>query len=128
MHGRTDYVRDLARQRVMFLFRLAAEAAEKGEIEWSRRYAQLVLRLSQAVRYRLPRNMKRRICKMCYVVLIPGVTARVRIRSRDRHVRITVTCLVCGYIHRIEFKKRGRRYEKKLDKRIEKEEGRSKQS
>ncbi|RLG74867.1 MAG: ribonuclease P [Thermoprotei archaeon] len=128
MLNKIKYVRDLARQRAMLLFKLAAEAAERGEVEWSRRYAWLVLRLSQAVRYRLPKNVKRRICKMCRVVLVPGATARVRIRSRGRHVRITVTCLACGYIHRIEFKKPGRSCEKKLDKRIEEEEGRPKQS
>lgn len=117
-------VLDLARQRVSMLFRLAAEAAESGEYEWSRRYAALALRLAEAVRLRMPRLMKRRICKNCGVVLIPGVTARVRTRNRGRHLRISITCLVCGYIHRLEFRRVGKRVEaEKMGAGAEEEEG-----
>lgn len=44
-------------------------------------------------------SIKRTICKHCHTLLIPGITARVRVRRRrERH--IVVTCLECQTIKR----------------------------
>ena len=103
---RTILLRDLARQRITWLFERAVESIRVGELDYARRYVELLLRISRRTKVRVPRRIKRRICKNCLVVLIPGLTARVRIRSEGKRTHIVVTCLVCGYMSRYEVKHR----------------------
>ncbi|XP_015763392.1 PREDICTED: ribonuclease P protein subunit p21-like isoform X2 [Acropora digitifera] len=44
-------------------------------------------------------SIKRKICKYCHVVLVPGVTATVRLR-RKREKHIVVKCLCCKKMKR----------------------------
>ncbi|WEU40801.1 MAG: ribonuclease P protein component 4 [Candidatus Odinarchaeum yellowstonii] len=52
---------------------------------------------------RLPKKYKRVICKKCGELLIPGRTARVRVKSK-RQKHIVQTCLKCGYMRRFIIK------------------------
>ena len=101
-----DPVRDLAIQRMRILFALGIEAARRGEYELCRRYGELIKRIAMKVRVRIPRKIKRWICKRCNAIMIPGITARVRVRNEGKTLRIVTRCLVCGWIHRYEFIKR----------------------
>ena len=113
---RRSLLRDLVIQRMRILFKLGVEAARRHEYDLSRRYAELIKLLAMRTRVKVPKGIKRWICKRCNVIMIPGLTARVRTRREGKTLRVVTTCLVCGWIHRYEFV---RRYGKS-------EEGRSK--
>ncbi len=106
MDRRRRLIRDLARQRVLYLIELSEEMARRGEIEYSRKYSELALEILMRTRTRLPPHLKRRICKNCHVALVPGVTATTRIRGTRRCIRIVTRCRVCGWIHRLEFRRK----------------------
>ena len=45
---------------------------------------------------RLTPDLKRSMCSKCKVVLVPGNTARIRVRSKGGNQFRVVTCAVCG--------------------------------
>jgi ribonuclease P protein subunit RPR2 len=82
--------RDLARQRIERLF-LLAEEEHTLHPERSDRYVAIARKMGMRMRVRIPRRLKRRICKGCRCYLSPD---RMRVRLRDGV--ITVTCTECG--------------------------------
>lgn len=102
-------LRDLALQRIKLLYRYALNEARKGNVEFARRYAYLIKRIAAKARVKVPKRIKRSICKNCQVPLIPGITSRVRLQSEGKGSRVVVTCLVCGWIHRYPYKLRKRK-------------------
>ncbi len=97
-------VRDLVIQRSRILYRLALDYARRGDVEQARRLGERIIRLSLATRTRLPRSIRRGLCRRCHAPLIPGVTARVRLRRDGRSAYISVACLNCGWITRYRYK------------------------
>ena len=91
---------DIAVQRIERLFELAEEEARAGVEKRSSRYLQLARAIGMRYRVRIPRHLKMRSCKGCYALLIPGKTARVRLREEY----ITTTCLRCGKQMRRPYK------------------------
>ncbi len=92
---------DLVRQRYERVFKLAVESLRRNDRGYARELASYMLEMARRTRVRIPRSMKRSICKNCHIPLIPGLTARVRLRSQSRRFKYrVVTCLECGYIHR----------------------------
>ena len=91
-------VRRLARTRIRVLWQYALIAA-KEQPSLARRQMHIARKIAQKARIKLPRHMKRHLCKICGAVLIPGENCRVRVRS-NRSTHLTVTCLDCGAIRR----------------------------
>jgi len=89
--------------RMNSLFDMAVDAARRGDINLSRRYCELIKLYSQASRVKIPRDIKRWICKGCGAAMIPGLNATVRTRREGKTLRIVTRCMICGYIHRYEF-------------------------
>jgi ribonuclease P protein subunit RPR2 len=100
--------RDIARQRILLLYRRAVTEAKRGNIKEARRLATLAWDIYKATRVHVPRWFKRGLCRRCHTPLIPGVTARVRLHSQGRFSYVTVTCLLCGWTRRYPYKKRRR--------------------
>ncbi|RLF05781.1 MAG: ribonuclease P [Thermoprotei archaeon] len=96
-------MRDLAWQRIRILLRLADSMVKRDEA-LARRYVKLAFRIAAKARLRLPRTLKRRYCRRCGIPLVPGLTARVRVKG-GRGGRVIVTCLRCGYVRRYPLKK-----------------------
>jgi len=97
--------RDLARQRIVLLYRMAVEAARRGDVGYARDLGGLAWEMYRSTRARIPRWLKRGLCRRCHAPLIPGVTARVRLRSQGRRFSyVTVTCLACGWTRRYPYK------------------------
>ncbi|MBE0517074.1 MAG: ribonuclease P [Methanophagales archaeon] len=91
---------DIAVQRIERLFE-RAEAEARGDRDLrSDRYVQLARTIGMRYRLRIPRTLKIQLCKGCYALLIPGKTARVRLREEY----IATTCLRCGMIMRRPYK------------------------
>ena len=96
--------RGIAVERMEELYKMAREVYEEDP-ELSRRYTDLIKRISQRTRTKIPRHIKRNICKKCGTVQIQGVNSRTRIRQK-REPHIARTCTVCGYISRYPISKK----------------------
>jgi ribonuclease P protein subunit RPR2 len=92
--------RDIAIQRSLILYHLAVDATKAGELDYARRLTAHALELLKRMRLRKPLPLRRMICKNCLLPLIPGVTARIRLREG----KLVITCLACGYIRRFPLK------------------------
>lgn len=101
MRARRDRVADIVAEDSERILALAAEAARRGDVEYSRRLGSLILEMARGNGVRLPREVKLSICKRCHVALVPGVTLSVRVRRQGRHRYLVRRCLACGYIHRL---------------------------
>ncbi len=98
-------VKDLAKQRFYQLVDLAFEMARKGEVELASRIGYQAFKVAKKGGYKIPRKIKRRFCRRCFTPLIPGVTARIRVRNKGVPT-IVVTCLNCGYVRRYPARKK----------------------
>ncbi|WP_456487228.1 ribonuclease P protein component 4 [Candidatus Alkanophaga liquidiphilum] len=94
------FVRDIALQRIERLFELAETFFEDDDDR--RRCVELARRIGMRYRVRLPKHLKMKMCRKCNAFLIPGLTARVRLRPKRRY--ITTTCLRCGHETRRPYK------------------------
>ncbi|WP_456482453.1 ribonuclease P protein component 4 [Methanopyrus sp.] len=94
-------LRKIALERTERLLKLARTVYHEDP-DRARRYVELARRIAMKARVRLPKHLKRSFCKRCNTPLIPGVTARVRLRQ-NRMPHVSVTCLECGYIYRYPY-------------------------
>lgn len=97
--------RKVAYQAALKLLKQAYEEEVCGDSKLSTRHAELAFKLLQSVRMRAPTSWRRRVCRRCYTILIPGRTSRVRVKPQSRRAsHITVTCLRCGWKRRYYIK------------------------
>jgi len=89
----------IAEQRIETLYSKAKEvySTDPG---LSRRYTQLLRRIAQRTRTKLPIHIRRGMCRGCGTVLIQGHNSHTRLRQR-REPHVATTCHLCGHIHRI---------------------------
>lgn len=66
-------------------------------------YVELAWKIKTRYNLDLPSSLKRRFCRKCRSLWIPGETCRVRLRS-SRPPHVVVTCLECGYEKRFPYK------------------------
>ncbi|MEM1508827.1 MAG: ribonuclease P protein component 4 [Thermofilaceae archaeon] len=92
-------IKRIARERIQILLDLADKVLRKDE-QLAKRYVQLAFRIAAKAHLKLPREVKRRYCRKCKIPLIPGYTARIRVKKGCGGAKIVVTCLRCGYIRR----------------------------
>ncbi|MEM1623118.1 MAG: hypothetical protein QW543_03160 [Sulfolobales archaeon] len=100
MVRRKSLIRDIARQRSLILYTLAVRCVKENKLDRARKYVMRGVRILLKARARKPVLYRRWICDKCYVPLVPGVTARVRIRGSRSHLTIVKKCLMCGWINR----------------------------
>lgn len=86
-------IRDLAIQRAKILY-AAAKSIVETDLFLSQKYILLLRRILMKARVSIPKDWEFKICRKCNTLLIPGVTARIRLRS-NRISHITYTCLIC---------------------------------
>lgn len=103
-------VKDIARQRIELLLEMA-DKIYKQYPDLAQRYVDLARKIGMKCRVRIPWWWKRRICKYCKSVLVPGVNCRVRLRT-NRFPHVVVTCLKCGRQMRYPYKIGGKSAEK----------------
>ncbi|MEM0378738.1 MAG: ribonuclease P protein component 4 [Thermosphaera sp.] len=103
--SRVNIMKEIARERIILLYDLAAKRVEQGELDLARRYVEIMLKISAKARVKPPRYIRRGYCRQCKVPLIPGVTSRVRVRSDGSSSRVVVSCLACGWMRRFVVKK-----------------------
>ncbi len=97
--------REAARRGCRELYAAAVEELRRGDIELSRLLVEQALELCRAARMRKPRFLRLGVCKNCGLPLVPGLSARVRLHSERRIVRVSITCLNCGYVRRMHLRR-----------------------
>ncbi len=95
------WVKELARDSIYRLLRLA-EQVYKEDRNRGRRYVELALRISRKYNVRLPQEYKKRICKNCHALMIPGFNARVR---TSRSGVVLWICEECGHVRKFGYVK-----------------------
>ncbi|WP_338603914.1 ribonuclease P protein component 4 [Sulfolobus tengchongensis] len=84
------------RKRIIELIEQANITAREGNIEIAREYIKLAVMYSRKGRVKIPLKYKRMFCRRCFTPLIPGLTERIRIRSKI----LIRTCLICNWQRR----------------------------
>lgn len=84
--------KEIARERIYHLFRMAEQMALRGREEYARRYVELARKIGMKYLVRMPPRYKQNFCKKCLSYFIPGKNCRVRLKKG----RVVVSCLVCG--------------------------------
>jgi ribonuclease P protein subunit RPR2 len=88
----------IAQQRIDILYNRAKETYATDPA-LSHRYVQLLRRIAQRTRTKLPTHIRRNICRGCGTILIQGVNSHTRIRQR-REPHLATTCHTCGHVYR----------------------------
>jgi ribonuclease P protein subunit RPR2 len=96
--------KQIAKHRIQVLFQ-QAEKTRRENPQLASRYVETAKKIAMAARIRLSTEHKRRICKNCNALLVPGENCRVRIKQK-REPHLVITCLTCGYQTRILLKKK----------------------
>ena len=86
----------IARERMDLLFTLAATSSRGGEDALADRYVQLASTIGTRYNLRLRPEQRHLVCRGCRRYMVPGRTARVRVRGRW-----TQTCSHCKRIQRV---------------------------
>jgi ribonuclease P protein subunit RPR2 len=92
---------DIANERIEILFNLAEEEFKKYP-ERSMRHIQLARKIGLRYNVRLSKKLKRKFCRSCNSLLLPGSTEQTRIDSKTK--TIVKKCLKCGKISRQLYK------------------------
>jgi len=99
-------VKRIARERISILLNQALKVYR--DYPWlADRYVDLARRLSMRYKVRIPKPWRLLICRKCKRLMIPGFSARVRVRQR-REPHIAFTCLRCGRVKRILLRRVGK--------------------
>lgn len=98
MRWKKKRMRLTAKESIEMLFELA-EKEYKNNPERAHRYVEIARNISMRTRVRLPRHLKRRVCKKCHHFLMYGDNCRVR----TRNTKVVITCLDCGNVMRVPF-------------------------
>ena len=96
--------RQIAKQRMQILFQQAEEVFRTNP-QLASRYVEVARKIAMSAKIRLPTKCKRRICRNCNALLVPGNNCRVRVKQR-REPHLVVTCLACGHQTRILLRKK----------------------
>ena len=96
-----EWQKSIARERIKILFQLAGKEFPSRP-DRSKRYVEIAKRLGMRYNIRLER-FKRKFCRKCGAYLVPGKNLRARTSSRQR--AIIRTCLECGGIERIPYRR-----------------------
>jgi ribonuclease P protein subunit RPR2 len=97
-------VKEIAAERISILYDLAREHAS-DDIRLSKECVKTLRRISAHYKVKIPKKLKEKICRSCNLVLIPGLTASVRIASGKGYV--VYRCKECGRERHIFYRARG---------------------
>ena len=81
--------------RMNYLYQLAYEALKLNNQPLARFYIYTMKGISKRLVIKLDKSIKTTICKHCDLLLVPGITMKVRVSSK-RETHIVETCLYCN--------------------------------
>ncbi|MEW5759610.1 MAG: hypothetical protein AB1779_02455 [Candidatus Thermoplasmatota archaeon] len=98
---RTKLMISIGRERINKLFKLAESSALNRNFALAKRYVELARKIGTRYNIRLGKEQKGKFCKKCGSFLLQGYNAKTRIARG----RITITCLNCMNIRRMNIRK-----------------------
>ena len=93
---------ELILERMNQLLELA-EKNIKQKPERTKRYVGLARKLSSRYRMAIPERFKKRICKICNIMWIPGYNVRIQLNKRSKAVEYKCEC---GALRRFGYTKK----------------------
>ncbi|MGC9310176.1 MAG: ribonuclease P protein component 4 [Candidatus Aenigmatarchaeota archaeon] len=96
--------KEIARERILTLFELAEFELKRENPERTRRYVRLARKISMKVQEPIEKDLKRKFCKKCDMLIIPGVSCGVSANKRTKTVDIK--CFNCNNIKRYSYAKK----------------------
>ncbi|MGD0728498.1 MAG: RNAase P [Candidatus Micrarchaeaceae archaeon] len=91
-------VKRIANERIIILYNLAKEETDP---KLSKRYVKILKQIGRHYKIKLPKQIKRALCKKCNSVLIPGKSMTVRLASSKRY--LVYKCTECGTERHIHY-------------------------
>ena len=91
-----EKIKRIVRERMYRLIELAGQEFPNHP-ERSKRYVELIRKLSQKNKVVIPKEIKPRFCKKCGSYLNPGENAKLRLTKQYR----VVSCLECGFTRKL---------------------------
>jgi len=95
---KSEKLQKIALERIHILFDLAKNEIKKHP-ERSKRYIELMRTIGMRYNVRIPKEMKRQICKKCNSYLLPGYNCKIRSAKKI----MLIECLNCGNIMRYPY-------------------------
>jgi ribonuclease P protein subunit RPR2 len=89
--NKPNFLLQVVRERISILFQLAEEEL-KSHPERARRYVSLARKLGMKYNVRFSPKLKRRFCKRCGTLWIPGYNLKVRVNSRKGMMEYRCEC------------------------------------
>ncbi|MEM5815344.1 MAG: ribonuclease P [Candidatus Aenigmatarchaeota archaeon] len=96
-----EWQRRIAKERIEILLELAEKEAKKNP-ERSRRYVELARTIGKRYNVRLKKEQKKKFCKKCNTILIPGYTMKIWLDPKSKTK--VFKCLFCKNLYRIPYK------------------------
>ncbi|MCK4730089.1 MAG: ribonuclease P [Candidatus Aenigmarchaeota archaeon] len=93
--------KEIVEKRINILFKLGEEELRKGNFDRTKRYIKLARKIGMKYQYTLPRELKRKFCKKCSLLLIPGISCAVRLNKNTK--TRDIKCFNCNYIRRYPY-------------------------
>jgi ribonuclease P protein subunit RPR2 len=94
-----DWQQRIAKERIEILFKEAEENFKKHP-ERSKRYVELARKIGLRYNVRFSKELKRKFCKNCNSLLIPGVSSKVRVEKKN----LIIKCLKCNKLYKYPVK------------------------
>ncbi|MBS3055580.1 MAG: ribonuclease P [Candidatus Aenigmarchaeota archaeon] len=98
-----DWQQDIAKERIGILLALAEKEFRKNP-SLAQRYVELARKISLRYNVRMRKEQKRKFCKKCNCLLLPGATSTVRLDSKRK--LLIIKCKNCNTIYRQPYKLR----------------------
>ena len=87
---------NIAGIRMNKLMEMSKHQASYGDVDISRRYVDIAVRISRRTKTKVPKEHI--YCKNCFIPAVPG-TFRVRLKNH----KIIMTCTECGNVKRVPY-------------------------
>lgn len=91
----------IAMKRINILF-TQAKRIVKEDKELANRYIELARKIAMKFNLKLPKELRKMVCRSCKRFLMPGITAKTRIKNRTLYIY----CYFCKHINRYPLEKK----------------------
>ena len=92
-----DKISKVAEERIRALFKEAESSKDRKLCD---RYVKIARKISLKTKTKLPKELKKRICKHCEKYLVPGENCRIRLSKG----KMVYYCLNCRHFMRFPYK------------------------
>jgi len=99
-HRNKQMEKEEAKKQISELFERAAAISHK-DLRLATSYVNMTRKISLKLRVMIPRELKRKFCKNCYIYFIPS--KNLRVRTTGKHV--LYSCLNCKHQMRFPYVK-----------------------